>query len=65
MMAQPIVLVVALLIGVLYYCSAAENVYCVTPNGTSLRVHTVDCVNLLLLQSQALRFYEYLIIDTI
>ena len=33
-MAQSVVLVVALLIGVLYYCSA-ENVYCVTPTPTS------------------------------
>ena len=45
-MAQSVVLVAVLLIGVLYYCSATEKVYYVTPNGTSCSHSSTQCTTL-------------------
>ena len=46
MMAQSVVLVAVLLIGVLCYCSATEKVYYVTPNGTSCPHSSTRCTTL-------------------
>ena len=64
MMAQSIVLVVALLIGVLYYCSAAENVYCVTPNGTSCSSCPHNSIHCGTLSEYAQEFERYFTSNT-